>query len=181
MRFPPQDPPDPEQFQQLVEEYADRVYGIALRITGSELDAEDALQETFLSIFRGLGGFREEAAFSTWVYRIAVNAALQIRRHRPPSETTLSETGFHEQQVRDWSEARVESEAERHALVEAIEQGIRLLPEEFAVAVILRDVEGLSTGEAAAVLQIGEAALKSRLHRGRVLLRQHLAAFFADR
>ena len=120
MRFPIEGPPGSEQFQQIVEEFADRVYGIALRVTGSEADAEDAMQEAFLAIFRGLGGFRGESAFSTWVYRIAVNAALQVRRRRPPSE-------------------------------------------------------------AAAVLQIGEAALKSRLHRGRVLLRQHLAEFFAER
>ena len=181
MRFPIEGPPGSEQFQQIVEEFADRVYGIALRVTGSEADAEDAMQEAFLAIFRGLGGFRGESAFSTWVYRIAVNAALQVRRRRPPSEASLSETGFDETHVRDWSDVRLESEAERQELAAAIEDGIRLLPEELAVVVILRDVEGLSTNEAAAVLQIGEAALKSRLHRGRVLLRQHLAEFFAER
>ncbi len=181
MRIPDEGPPDPAQFERIVEEYSDRVYGIALRITGTDADAQDALQETFLAIFRGLGSYRGEAAFSTWVYRIAVNAALQIRRRRPPTEAVLEDTGYEDLIVPDWTRQDVESEAERGELAEVLERGIRLLPEEYQVAVILRDVEGLSASEAAAVLTISEAALKSRLHRGRVLLRKYLSDYLADR
>src|SRR5438105_3027296 len=171
MRPPDQGPSDQELFERIVEEYSDRVYGIALRITGDDAEAQDAMQETFLAIFRGLGSYRGQAAFSTWVYRIAVNAALQTRRRRPRTDEQLVDTGYDDLVVVDWSH-QVDAEAERHELAEALERGIRLLPDEYQVVVILRDVEGLSAAEAAAVLQIGEAALKSRLHRGRVLLRK---------
>jgi RNA polymerase sigma-70 factor (ECF subfamily) len=180
MPVPDQHPPRPEQFERIVEEYADRVFGIALRITGVASDAEDAMQDAFIAIFRGLGSFRGEAAFSTWIYRIAVNAALQVRRRRPPADRELVDFGFEHEVVADWSQ-QVEESAERQELAEAIEQGILLLPEDYQVAVILRDVEGLSAAEAADVLHIREAALKSRLHRGRVLLRQYLADYLRDR
>jgi len=175
-----QDSPEPIPFERIVEEYADRIYGIAFRITGDDADAEDAMQEAFLAIFRGLGTYRGQAAFSTWAYRIAVNAALQMRRRRPRPDQQLVESDLANLAITDWSE-RVEDEAERHELAGAIEQGIHLLPEDFQVAVILRDVEGLSASEAAAVLQISEGALKSRLHRGRLLLRAHLAEYLAGR
>jgi RNA polymerase sigma-70 factor (ECF subfamily) len=172
--------PGPQKFERIVEEYADRVYGIALRILGAEADAEDAMQNTFVAIFRGLGRFRGEAAFGTWVYRVAVNAALELRRRRPRTDELLVDEGYEHESVVDWSQS-VEQAAEQHELAEAIERGIRLLPEEQQVAVILRDIEGLSASEAAEVLEITEAALKSRLHRGRVLLRHHLADYLRDR
>ena len=179
MRNPTDDPPEPGQFEWLVAEYADRVYGIALRVTGSAQDAEDAMQEAFLSIFRNLGKFRGEAQLSTWIYRIAVNAALEVRRRRPRTDEVLLDEGFEHEQVADWRSPDVESEAERAELAAILERGIRMLPEDFQLAVILRDVEGLTTREAAEVLQIGEALLKTRLHRGRLLLRTHLAEYLA--
>lgn len=172
-------PPGPAQFESIVEEFSDRIYGIALRITGSTADAEDVMQEVFLAIFRGLGSYRGEAQLSTWVYRIAVNAALQYRRRRPPTDELLVDFGYAKVEVSDWTREDVESQAEQHELKEALERGISLLPDDYRVAVILRDVEGLSAGEASDVLAIGEAALKSRLHRGRVLLRNYLADFLS--
>src|SRR5919202_3596818 len=78
-------------FEQLIEEYGDRVYGIALRITGLPADAEDAMQEAFLSAFRSWASFRAEASPTTWLYRIAVNAALQRVRARRPVEYLIEE------------------------------------------------------------------------------------------
>ncbi len=158
-------------FEQLVAEYGDRVYGIALRITGSPSDAEDAMQDAFLSAFRAWSGFRAEASPTTWLYRIAVNAALQRVRARHPDEYLVDEGEAG--QVRDWTNdvPQAAARAELHA---QLERGIQLLPPDLRVALVLRDVEGLSTAEAAAALTLSEAAVKSRLHRARLLLRQFL-------
>ncbi len=167
-----QEPLDRTAFEQVVAEYADRLYGVALRITGSSPDAEDAVQEAFLSAFRSLRRFRGEANPHTWLYRITVNAALQRVRERRPQEYLDDSIG----PVRpsgDWS-ASVEDAATAAELRERVEVALGRLPPDYRTAVILRDVEGLSTVEAAQVLEIGEAALKSRLHRGRILLRQYL-------
>ena len=158
-------------FEQLVEEYGDRVYGIALRITGSPPDAEDAMQDAFLSAFRGWSAFRAQASPTTWLYRIAVNAALQRVRQRHPDEYLVEEREG--TQIRDWSDD-VPQAAARAELHSQLERGIQLLPPDLRVALVLRDVEGMSTAEAAAALDLSEAAVKSRLHRARVLLRGFL-------
>ncbi len=168
--------PDMVAFEQLVEEYGERVYGIALRITGSPSDAEDAMQDAFLSAFKGWSGFRAESSPTTWLYRIAVNAALQRVRRRPDDE--LVERDEETAQIVDWSgdAASAAARAELHA---QLEQAIALLPPDLQVALVLRDVEGLSTAETAAVLELTEAAVKSRLHRARAILRRHLQHFLA--
>jgi RNA polymerase sigma-70 factor, ECF subfamily len=169
----PGDQDDPQAFEDLIAGYSDRLYSIALRITGSPEDAEDAIQDAVLAAYQGWAQFRGEARGTTWLYRIAVNAALQrVRRRRPEEE--LSATGYDETSIVDWSEdlARRVEDADLHDM---LERGIALLPEELRVALVLRDVEGLSTTDAAAVLDISEAALKSRLHRARVLLREWVA------
>src|SRR5215208_4290938 len=172
MSLEPEGAPSRVAFEQLFEEFGDRVYGIALRITGSPADAEDATQEAFLSAFRAWPRFRSEASPATWLYRIAVNAALQRVRAARPVEY-LTETDEEQETVRDWRDDVPEAAA-RSELYAALERGIGLLPPDVRVAVVLRDVEGLSTAEAAATMELSEAAVKSRLHRGRVLLRQYL-------
>jgi len=167
-----QDPLDRAAFAQVVAEYADRLYGVALRITGSPPDAEDAVQEAFLNAYRSLGQFRGAANPHTWLYRITVNAALQRVRDRRPQEY-LDASADPVRPMADWSSASSDP-AVNAELRERIELGLGQLPPEYRAAVILRDVEGLSSQEAAQVLEVGEAALKSRLHRGRVLLRQYL-------
>lgn len=175
MVSPPEDHQDQILFERLVEEFADRIYGVALRITGSASDAEDVVQDTFLAAFRHWGSFRGEAAPSTWLYRIAVNEALQrVRRRRPV--TYLEETGLDASQVADWTE-EIHRRAELSELREQLEEGIARLPEDYRVVLVLRDVEGLATVEVAEVLELSEAAVKSRLHRARLLLRQHLATY----
>lgn len=163
--------PDLVAFEQLVAEYGDRVFGIALRVTGSPSDAEEVMQEAFLLAFRSWSTFRGEAAPTTWLYRIAVNAALTRVRARPDVELLSErEEGF---EVADWS-ADAAQAVLRGELREQIEAGITRLPEELRVTLILRDVEGLSTAETAAALELSEPAVKSRLHRARALLRSHL-------
>ncbi len=177
---PPADhPTELEAFERLVDEYADRVYGIALRITGSASDAEDVLQDTFLEAFEHWTSFRGEASRTTWLYRIAVNAALLRVRARRPT-TPLEETGYDAPRVVDWS-TDLSRRVEAGELRQELERGLSRLPNDLRVVVILRDVDGLSTAEAAVVLGLSEAAVKSRLHRGRVLLRQFLARYLQDR
>ncbi|HEY1295514.1 MAG TPA: sigma-70 family RNA polymerase sigma factor [Chloroflexota bacterium] len=172
-------PSDREAFEALVENYIDRLYRVAQRITGSPQDAEDALQDALLSAYRHWGEFRHASAAGTWLYRITVNAALGRARRRQPEEY-LSDTGYAQAEVVDWSEdlARRAEAAELRAI---LEEGILRLPADFRVTLVLRDVEGLSTAEAAAVLELSEAAVKSRLHRARVLLRQYVSTYLEVR
>ncbi len=166
-------------FEQLVEELADRVYNIALRITGETRDAEDATQEAFLAAWRGWGGFRHQSSPTTWLYRIAVNASLhRVRRRR--SSDYLTDIGDDEASVQDWS-ASVAELAEQGELRDLVLGGLAQLEPEQRAALVLRDVDGLSTTEAAEVLDISVPALKSRLHRARAALRQHLADYFGER
>ncbi len=164
--------PELVAFEQLVAEYGDRVYGIALRVTGSPSDAEEVMQEAFLQAFRSWSKFRGEAKATTWLYRIAVNAALMRVRERQPSDLLSEQPESLE--VADWS-ADAEQAVLRGELQQQLEAGLVRLPEELRVTLVLRDVEGLSTSETAATLEISEAAVKSRLHRARAMLRQYLA------
>jgi RNA polymerase sigma-70 factor, ECF subfamily len=168
---------DRATFEQLVVEYADRLYSIAVRITGSPADAEDAVQEAFVSAYRNLDRYRGDASPQTWLYRITVNAALRSLRERPPREY-LQEIGEVLPPSADWA-ARADDPAVNAELRAQLERAIAELPPDYRAAVVVRDVDGLSAREAAEVLEIGEAALKSRLHRGRMLLRQALSEYLS--
>src|SRR5262245_48993694 len=171
---------DRDAFERLVEELADRVYNVALRITGDATEAEDATQDAFLRAWRNWSGFRGEASPTTWIYRIAVNASLErVRRRRPPDDY-LSEVGDEDAAVVDWSPSVAEL-AERSELRDLVLGGLELLEPDQRVALVLRDIDGLSTAEAAEALDISEQALKSRLHRARAALRGHLTDYFRDR
>lgn len=170
--------PDRGAFERLIEEYADRIYNVALRITGNRADAEDSMQEAFLSAYRAWSTFRGHASRSTWLYRIAVNEALMRVRGRRPVEY-LTELVY-EEEVAEWSPDLAEL-ASRSELRTVVLEALSLLEPEQRAALVLRDIDGLSTTEAAEALEISEPALKSRLHRARALLRQHLAEYFRDR
>jgi RNA polymerase sigma-70 factor (ECF subfamily) len=166
-------------FDRLLTEYGDRIYAAAFRITGSTADAEDVLQETFLEAYEHRETFRGDASPTTWLYRIAVNAALQRVRQRRPV-TYLEDTGYDEPRVVDWS-SDLARRVELGELREQLERGIARLADDVRVVVVLRDVEGLSAGEVGQILAISEASVKSRLHRGRVLLRQFLSVYLQGR
>lgn len=178
MEHPEQLSFEPGYFEQLIEEYADRVFNVALRITGNRADAEDAMQEAFVSAFKAWPSFRGEANPKTWLYRIAVNSALMRVRSR--QEVTYLDAVSEAEEVQDWS-AGLGELAERGEIQEQIMAGIRRLEPDQRAALVLRDVDGLSTAEAAAALEISEQALKSRLHRARILLREYLAEYFRQR
>jgi RNA polymerase sigma-70 factor (ECF subfamily) len=178
MDQPDQDTPDRAAFERLIEEYADRIYNVALRITGNRADAEDSMQEAFLSAYRAWSAFRGQSSPATWLYRIAVNEALMRVRLRRPVEY-LTELAY-ETEVADWSADLLEG-AHRAEQQERLLWAIGLLEPSYRAALVLRDIDGLSTAEAADALEISEQALKSRLHRARAMLRQHLAEYYRER
>jgi len=160
---------DLDAYDRLVGLYQDRVYQVAYRITGNHEDAWDAAQETFLNAFRSLPRFRGASAFSTWVHRIATNAALDLIRRRPP-QPPVSLDAVTVSAGDDPQETATRSDIQRR-----INRAITSLPTDQRVVVVLRDVQGLSYEEIAAVLRIPLGTLRSRLSRGREALRQQLA------
>jgi len=175
-------------FEVLVERHKDRVYGLALRMLRSEADAAEVTQETFLSAWQSLGEFRGEAAFSSWLLRIAANHALmrlRSRRVRQDSEVNLPQPGFSEdghlmdQPARQWGRPADEHAIDRE-LGEAIQQATDALPEGYREVFLLKDVEGLSYEEIGELTGSTVAAVKSRLHRARLALRQDIDRFYRE-
>lgn len=159
---------DTRAFDLLVEKYQDRVYDLAYRITGHHDDAQDAAQEAFIKAYRALRTFRGAAAFSTWLHRIAVNAAYDAVRRRPPAGSHPGEgTGASADPLGDRAE-RVEARARIFCAIAA-------LPLEQRAAVILRDIQGWSYEEIAAIAEIPVGTVRSRLARGREALKVALA------
>ena len=159
-------------FEDIVAEYGDLVYNLAYRILGNSADAEDAAQDAFLSAYRNFHRFRGDSKVSTWLYRIATNAALmKLRKDRP--KQLLTQLGYEDMQLASLTEGP-EKLALNSELREHLEQGLELLPPNLRAAVVLRDVQGLNNEEAAEVLDVSVSSLKARLHRGRVLLRKYL-------
>ncbi len=170
-------------FEELVRRYQARVYRLACRLTANEADAKDVLQETFLSAYRGLPGFRADSRFSTWLYRIATNAALMHRRARArrPAESLeaflprFDADGVHAAEPADLLAAsRVEELLDRKLLAEKARAGLDRLPDIYRDAFVLRDLEELPTSEVAELLGIEPAAVRQRVHRARLMLRGYL-------
>jgi RNA polymerase sigma-70 factor (ECF subfamily) len=171
--------------ERVFQDYAPRIYNLARRMLGSDADAEDVTQDVLLQVIRKLDTFRGESAFPTWLHRVTVNAALANRRKRAvrhrhqladPLEQFL-ENGHHQRPIRPWS---VEPSAQilKHETQELIERAIASLPEIYRDVYVLADVEGLPNAEIAKMLDLSLPAVKSRLHRGRLLMRDALAPHF---
>ena len=174
-------PQEREEFSQIVEKYSDYVYNIALRMTSNPHDAEDIMQEVFLSAFKGYASFRGQAQVSTWLYRITTNACLMKIRKEKKSRY-LTQTGYEDMDIPDWASDSDPARATVNAeLRKTLEEGIARLPPDLRSAIVLRDVQGFSGEEAVDILEISLASLKSRLHRGRILLRKHLEGLVAQR
>jgi RNA polymerase sigma-70 factor (ECF subfamily) len=159
---------DADAYDALVGAYQDRICQVTYRVTGNPEDASDAAQEAFLKAFRSLRSFRGDAAFGTWLHRIAVNAALDIVRRRPPQTYDLLEAAATPTDAQD-------RELERREVQRRIHRAILALPTDQRVAVVLRDIQGLSYGEIASVLQVPVGTVRSRLSRARETLRSALA------
>jgi RNA polymerase sigma-70 factor, ECF subfamily len=173
---------DYQAFEELVKRYEGKIYGHTLRLLGNREDAQDVLQETFLNVFKGLENFRGDSSFSTWIYRIATNNALmrlrklshaerELNDELPPPESMKRQAlASH---ILDPKDAFLEKE-----MLRELDKAVERLPEKYRSIFLLRDVEELSTDRTANVLGISEAAVKSRLHRARLFIREALLKKF---
>lgn len=174
---------DRAEFARLVEVYSPMIYRLGLKMLNNPQDAEDILQETFIKAYRHIGNFGGRSSISTWLYRIATNEALMAIRRKRPDTVSLEVPSIHDTepqdplQIVDWcclpEEDFLTSEV-RARLDEAAEN----LPVNLRVVFVLRDIEGLSTRETAEVLEISEMAVKTRLSRARLRLREELSEYF---
>ena len=171
-----------EAFEELVRRHTQLIYRTLMAMLGNPADAQDSLQDTLLRAFKHIGGFQGRSKFSTWLVSIARNTALQRLRGRKNVESLdeperEDEGDFRPRQVRSWADnpEQLHSKSEIQQLVEA---GILGLPAKYRVVVVLRDIEQLSTDEVARELGLGVPAVKTRLLRGRLMLREWLSPHF---
>ncbi|HXD16934.1 MAG TPA: sigma-70 family RNA polymerase sigma factor [Vicinamibacterales bacterium] len=176
---------DETAVHELAERYGSRIYQLALRQMKNREDAEEVTQDVLMKVYRKIDAFRGDSALSSWIYRITFNTAMsrlrtsklarvaqQHERNRDSEDENLRAV----RQPADWSNMPDE-ELLRAQLRRAVVAAIQDLPEIYRVPVVLRDIEGLSTEEASTRLHVKDQTLKSRLHRGRLMLRARLQAF----
>jgi RNA polymerase sigma-70 factor (ECF subfamily) len=172
-------------YETLVREYGGRMLAAARRILASDDDAQDALQDAFISAFKALDTFQGQSQLGTWLHRIAINAALmklrsQRRRQEQDIESLLpefTENGHHRASPKEWAQA-ADGEALRDELRQVVRASIDKLPTPYRVALVLRDIEGLENEQLAEQLGITVNAAKIRVHRARQALRTLLDASF---
>jgi RNA polymerase sigma-70 factor (ECF subfamily) len=175
-------------FESLVSKYERRVYAMALRIVRHTQDAEEVVQQTFLSVVEHLDGFRGESGFYTWLMRIASNHALALLRKRAVRRTVSLDADPsdgddadlpHPEYIAQWRETP-DQIASRHETRQLVAEALDQLAEKYRLVFLLRDVEGLSTQEAADALGITPENVKVRLLRARLMLRERLTRVFGD-
>jgi len=168
-------------FDELVRRYTTVVYRILYKILRHEEDTQDALQDTFVSAYRALPRFRQDARFSTWIYRIATNAALMKARARKSNLVSIDDPGEDGEaktvwELPDWS-ATPDEELLSGETRQVMEEAIQALPAEQRAAFVLHDVQNLSSAETAEAMGITVSAVNSRLHRARVFLRDRIGRY----
>ncbi len=180
---------DDTAVQDLADRYGSRIYQLAFRHMKNREDAEEVAQDVLMKVYRKIGAFRGDAALSSWIYRITFNTAMsrlrtsraaraaeQERERALAADATGEERPVMPRQPADWSRMPDESLL-RLQLREAVTAAIQELPEIYRAPVVLRDIQGLSTEEASSRLCLKDQTLKSRLHRGRLMLRERLRSF----
>jgi RNA polymerase sigma-70 factor, ECF subfamily len=177
---------DKTEFARMVDAYSGVIYRLAMKMLHDPQDAEDILQETFVKAYRHLGDFDGRSSLSTWLYRIATNEALMFLRRRRFGQVSIDDPSEGEDeeaeplQIMDWCcipEVELMSEEARQTMQKATDA----LPESLRIVFLLRDIEGLSTREVSQVLDLSEVAVKTRLSRARLRLRELLTSYFGER
>jgi RNA polymerase sigma-70 factor (ECF subfamily) len=169
-----------------IERHSHGVYRLALRLMKDEREAEDVMQETFLNAFKMVQTFDGRSRLSTWLYRIAYNAALMRFRRARPETIWVDDPALYEGEIStptelfDWC-CLPEQDFETAEARAEVEQAIHELPEKLRVVFVLRELEDLSTEETAEALSVSIEVVKTRLHRARLWLRERLAAYFTER
>lgn len=184
---------DQQAVSTLAETYGPRIHQLAMRYTKNWEDAEEVAQDVLWKVSRKIGAFRGDSALSSWIYRITFNTAMsRLRSQRARMKADAAAAAELEQsavvvapvapgdqpqrEAVDWT-AMADDEVMRAQMRQRLIEGLKQLPKVYRIPVLLRDIKGLSTEEAAAVLHVKPQTLKSRLHRGRLILRQHLSDF----
>ncbi len=171
----------------LVDKYYGRIFNLAMSILRNESDAEEITQDVFMTVYEKIESFKGDSALYSWMYRICVNACLMRLRSKKRSESVsiedfmpvFTEEGRHASEVHDWS-PEVERRVLNRELGDVLKQFIGELSEKYRVVLVLSDVEGLSNEETAQILGISVPAVKSRLHRARLYLRQRLDKYLKE-
>jgi RNA polymerase sigma-70 factor, ECF subfamily len=166
-------------FEELVRRHADRLYAVVLRFVADAGEAEEVTQDAFLRAWRSIDKFEFRSRFFTWLYRIGINEAKRRAERGPPAGTVGVIEDSPIEEAPDWSEAP-EFRTEQRQLRGVLEEAVRALPLDYRAPLILRDVEGLSTHDAAEVMELGEAAFKSRLHRARLAVRRAVDDYYLE-
>jgi RNA polymerase sigma-70 factor (ECF subfamily) len=181
---------DEAAFEELVGRYEDKLYRLAMRFVRNETDAQEILQDAFLSAWRNLPTFEGRAQFGSWMYRVTVNAALMLlrSRNRHPEVTVddvepnalndaVAESGQTVRGNADWSK-RADEQLQSQELRQHIQKSVDSLPDGLRTVFLLRDVEELSTEDTAELLGLSVPAVKTRLHRARLALREAIGRYF---
>ena len=177
---------DPAEFSKLVDAYSTKIYRLAIKMLNQQQDAEDVLQETFLKAYRGIKSFDGRSKISTWLFRIASNEALMVIRKKHPDTISIDEpiqTEEGEQepvQIVDWC-CLPEEELLSEETKQKLDVAVQKLPQRLKVVFILRDINDLSTHETAEILGLTDTAVKTRLSRARLKLREELSAYFGSK
>ena len=174
-------------FEQLANLYQKKIYTLSFNLTRNAIDSQDVTQEVLLTLFKKGHTFQGKSAFSSWVYRITLNASymkLRTRKKEPDLSIedllpSLNGAGFQQEKLQDWSENTEASFFDKETR-RVIQKAVDLLPDKEKVVFLLRDVEGLTTEKVSEILEITVPAIKSRLHRARLFLRKKLGSYFED-
>ncbi len=172
-------------FEILIRRYETKVNNLAMRLTRNQEDAEEVLQDVFITVYRKVAGFEGKSKFSSWLYRITVNAAfMKLRKRRQDQSVSMEDIlpQLQNQAIQQPTAfgARSDSLAFNNEIKQALEAAISKLPEDYRAVFILRDVDGLSNKEVGKILGLSIPAVKSRLHRSRLMLRKRLSRFHED-
>jgi len=179
---------DESAFNEIVNRYGEKIHRLALRITHNTRYADEVLQEVFLTLVKKLYSFRKEAKFSTWLYRVATNTSLMYLRDQKKYDMHLSLEDYQPYDengnligvaIKDWSSIPDDNLIGKEGM-ERIEMAIGELPEKYKIVFLLRDVEGLSNEEVGNILELSIPAVKSRIHRARLYLRDKLSDYFYE-
>ncbi|MCH8157256.1 MAG: sigma-70 family RNA polymerase sigma factor [Nitrospinae bacterium] len=176
-----------EVFDKLAKLYQKKIYALSFNLTRNVMDSEDVTQEVLLTLFKKIHTFQGKSAFSSWVYRITLNATyMKLRSKKKEQSVSIEEllpsfngAGFHREKIQDWSE-NTESLLFANETRETIQKAVDLLPDKEKIVFLLRDVEGLSTEKVSEILELTVPAVKSRLHRARLFLRKKLSHYFEE-
>jgi RNA polymerase sigma-70 factor (ECF subfamily) len=175
---------DQSSFEELLSRYSSKVFSLASRLTRNTEDAEEVLQDVFVTVHRKIGSFEGKSSFSSWLYRVTVNAAfMKLRKRRQDLSVPLEDIIQQPQSVAALKSPEttfVDAQSIRHQMLEALEIAIRKLPDDYRPVFILRDVDGLTSREVSKILDLTVPAVKSRLHRSRLMLRRRLTRFIDE-